>query len=89
MAKGSSSNNNKALKLQQQSQKDSREQAKRLEALMKAQAKAAESQVLPQFEGQPPAPTQTTADLDAVANETRLRMMRRQGLDATVYAGAR
>ena len=56
---------------------------------MKRQAKAQEAQVLPQFEGAAAGPTQTTADLEAVANDTRLRAMRRQGLNSTVYAGAR
>lgn len=89
MAKGGGGNNDKAIKLQRQSMRDSRLQAKSLEKIMKRQAKAQEAQVLPQFEGAAAGPTQTTADLEAVANDTRLRAMRRQGLNSTVYAGAR
>ena len=90
MAKGSNnSSNDKALKLQQQSLRDSRIQAKSLEKLMKKQAEAAASVELPKFEGAAPAPTQTSADLEAVATDQRLRAMRKQGLNSTVYAGAK
>lgn len=92
MAKGKSNNNSndkKALKLQQQQLKESREQSKRLERMMRSSAHFASSQVLPKFEGAAAAPTQTTADLEAVAMDARQRTMRRQGLNSTVYAGAR
>lgn len=88
MGKGGG-NNDKALKLQKQSLRDSREQARRLEKLMKAQARAAGSMVLPKYEGPAAAPTQTTADLEGAATDMRTRNMRRMGLNNTVYAGAR
>jgi len=88
MAKGGG-NNDKAIALQRQSMRDSRMQAKTMANLMKRQAKAAENQVLPQFEGAAAQPTMTTADMDAVATDIRTRAMRRQGLNSTVYAGAR
>lgn len=87
MAKGGGGNNDKAIALQRQSMRDSRVQAKNMAKLMKRQAKAAENQVLPTFEGAAAAPTMTTADIEAVGNDARVRAMRRQGLNSTVYAG--
>ena len=89
MAKGSSdSNNKKAIKLQQQSMAQSRKDSLRIEAIMKQQAQAAESQVLPKFEGAAAQPTQTTADMEAAIYERRLSSRRKQGLNNTVFAGA-
>lgn len=67
--------------------KDQRLQAARMEKLMKAQAEAAASQVLPTFEGAAAAPTASSADLDATAQDARMRAARRAGLNKTVFAG--
>lgn len=88
MAKGGG-NNDKAIKLQQQSMRQSDRQAKAMEKILGQQAAAAEAQVVPAYEAPAPAPTQTTADLDAVAMDYRKRTMRRQGLNNTVFAGAK
>lgn len=69
--------------------KDSRKQAKQLEAMMKAQAEAAAGVELPKFEGAAAAPTQSSVDVEAAGMEMRQRLMRRQGLNQTVYAGAK
>lgn len=87
MAKGG--NNSEALKLQKQSMKESAAQAKRMEKMMKAQAKAAAGMELPKFEGAAAPPTQSSADVEAAGMEMRQRQMRRQGLNSTVYAGAK
>lgn len=87
MAKGG--NNSEAIKLQNASLKESRLQAARMEAMMKASTKAAERQVMPAFEGAAPAPTVSSADIEAAGNEMRTRLMRRQGYNSTVYAGAK
>ena len=88
MAKGGG-NNDKALKLQKESLKESKLQNQRLTDMMKSSAKAAEAQVLPPIETPAAAPTQSTADLEAVAQDVRMRRMRRQGLNSTTFAGAK
>lgn len=88
MSKGGG-NNSEAIKLQKQSLEDQRVSSRRIEQTMKQSAKAAEAQVLPKFESPAPQAMQTLADLEATANETRVRSMRKQGLNNTTFAGAR
>ena len=89
MAKGSSdSNNKKAIKLQQQQMQQSRKDGLRMEGILKSQASAAESMVMPKFEGASASPTTTTADMEAAVYERRLASRRKQGLNNTVFAGA-
>ena len=88
MAKGSSSNNDKAIKLQKQQMAQSRKDGLQMQKILQQQAKAAESMVMPKFEGAAAQPSQTNADLEAAIYERRLASRKKQGLNSTVFAGA-
>lgn len=87
MAKGGGGNNDKAIKLQRQGLRDARVNNAAMMKMMKKSAKDQAGQVLPKYEGPAAVPTQTTADLEGVANDIRQRAMRRQGVNATMFAG--
>lgn len=86
MAKGS--NNSQAIKIQQESLAESKSNNAAMRALYKKQIEAAAGQEMPKFEGAAPLPQQSSADVAQAGDDRRIKMLRQQGLNKTVFAGA-
>lgn len=56
-------------------------------SLYEKQIAAASELVIPPFEGTPPAPTQSSADVVQAGIDQRMKAARRNGLNKTVFAG--
>ena len=89
MGKGKGGGSNReAIELQKQSMRQSAVQSRRLESLMEQSIDQARTMKLPAFQGPAPLPRMGAQDAALAALETRRNLLRRRGLQSTVYAAA-